>query len=69
MNPVNVKILALSKEARVGKEVSGAGASVGEGKLGAEELLRKLGKLNYGRMIGPSVAGTIAMWQVMSALL
>lgn len=46
---------------REAKEVGGASARAGEGKLGAEELLRKLGKLNYGRMTGPSIAGTIAM--------
>jgi hypothetical protein len=55
MQPLNDKIAALD---------SGKGTLKASG-LGAEELMRKWGKLNLVRVVSPLIAGTIALSQLL----
>lgn len=58
MQPINDKLAALDPAVKGVKDASGSH------QLGAEALLRKWGKWNIIRVITPTVAGCLAMWQL-----
>ncbi|KAE9375928.1 hypothetical protein N431DRAFT_454521 [Stipitochalara longipes BDJ] len=58
MQPLNDRLAALDPSA---KEAKGASATH---QAGAEALLKRWGKLNIVRVITPTIAGCVAMWQL-----
>lgn len=58
MQPLNDRLAALDPNTKEAKSASGTH------QAGAEALLRKWGKWNIVRVITPTVAGCVAMWQL-----